>query len=248
MGVQLKELLSFSSFGPVLASGFSLPNLSPELAWVLAGFLPVFGMTIGKGGTMDDWTPPPVVDVEPDPPGPSWLFYAKATGDLIIKGALAIFHIGLLVPAMPFKDHYLGAIPGFGDFFDTFGLGDMTLGGMMGFVLTLFSIIVPCGLWYLALTSRVLEDPHGFFRESKVNRVVLTCVLVLYLGLLLLEISLIMARISAISAPPVFPGLQLDPPPNVFTMMVLSFLITAISFLMGWVTARLIIQVERGEI
>lgn len=222
----------------------------PAGAWASLGVLPLLGMAVNKSTTMDGWEPP--FTGEPPSPlhTPPYLFYIKCAGDAFIKALTGCFHLVLLSSAMPYQEEYLGEIPGIGHVFTGLFMGDLTLGALMAFLLTLGCIVIPVVFWYVSLTTRIFEDHQGFWRESKTNGIVFASILGVFIGLQVMEFSLLFQRIHDVADPVVIGGITLEDEasPNVWTMGVLSFLVMGLNFLFGWVTARLIIQVEKGEI
>ena len=251
---QRRRLLIIMGSLGFLASVVWWAGQESAIHFLTVSAVPLFGMALGRDGSMasdfEDITrlsgfpgaetrTPPSEALDPE-----WLLYAKGIFDGGMKAGLFIFHWALLTPALPFSDQYLGDVQGLGAFMDGIGLGDITLAALMGGILSIVAIMTPVGAWYLMLTSNTTFK--SYWHSSAVNKVILGSVIGLYALLLLMEWSILFGRIADMTQPPgPLPLLVEQPNPGV--MVVLSFLVSLVTFILGYLTAKLFISIERRQ-
>lgn len=246
---------TFGAVGILMAAGIPL---SPELIFGL-GALPLVGMaTSGNGSsaaeiqdfaqTIQDAIGGHAGNGDNPPlgrPDPEWLMWVKGSFDVFMKVALFFFHWILMSGALPFGDAYFGDAPAVGPFLDAIGLGNLTLAALMSWILSVVAILIPVCLWYMAFTTNVLGNFKGFWQSSPVNRILFVSVMLTYVGILSMEWTILYGRIEQLSTAASSALPSFIERPNPLVMVVLSFLVSLITFVLGALTAKLIIALER---
>ncbi len=235
--------------------------VSPELFAISLGMLPLVGTAFSGNGsaTIDaeainlnealggfgggNGELPPSFGAASDEP--DWLLGVKGAFDGFLKIALFFFHWILLSGALPFQKAYFGDAPGVGAFMDAVGLGDFTLAALMSWILAVVAILIPVVLWYLMFTTNVLGNFKGFWQSSAVNRVLFVTVMAVYVGILSMEWTILFGRIEQMTAASKSPLPSFIERPNPLVMVVLSFLVSLITFILGALTAKLVMTFER---
>ena len=247
--------LILGAVGVLVAAGIPL---SPELIFGL-GALPLLGVSYAGNGSstaeIQDFSQtiqdaiggydgngdnPPL-----ERPDPEWLMWVKGSFDVFMKVALFFFHWILLSGALPFGDAYFGDAPAVGPFLDAIGLGNLTLAALMSWILSVVAILIPVCLWYMAFTTNVLGNFKGFWQSSPVNRILFVSVMLTYVGILSMEWTILFGRIEQLSTAASSALPSFIERPNPMVMVVLSFLVSLITFVLGALTAKLIIALER---
>ncbi len=172
------------------------------------------------------------------------LFWMKVSGDLVMKTFLGIFHLSILSSALGDFGQEFGDLPAVGFIFDALGVGGFNLGTIISLALTLVFLAVPPAAWYLYEKN---YEPD-FWSKPSPNRLILISTIVLYSTLLCVELSILSSNIMASAAlqqnPSPFPLLDDEQPASPFIQGSLALLVTALGVVMGFVTSRLIQQVE----
>ena len=262
----MRWLYLYLALGMAWASGswFGLVNqASPEFFAMSLGMVPLAGVMMGGNGsgataTVPDFAQtiqaaigsgggggvlPPSYDH--GTPDPEWLMWVKGSFDVFMKVALFFFHWILMSGALPFGDAYFGDAPAVGPFLDAIGLGNLTLAALMSWILSVVAILIPVCLWYMAFTTNVLGNFKGFWQSSPVNRILFVSVMLTYVGILSMEWTILYGRIEQLSTAASSALPSFIERPNPLVMVVLSFLVSLITFVLGALTAKLIIALER---
>ncbi len=242
--------------GIVVVAGFVMAArgfpLSPELLFGL-GMLPIVGMSAtasdiidqlgvfqGNGNGGGNGLPP---DVAMGGKMPDWLLITMGVIEFGLLLPLLVVHWVLLSGAVPFGNVYLGDAQAIGGFLAAVGVGELTLAGVISGIISFVGIALPGVLWYLAFKTNLLGDFQGFLNSSHVTRVLFFAVCGVYLAIVGMEISIMLDRIAELNKPP-GPIPDFGEKSSAGSMIILSFIFTSINFLLGALSAKLVIGLE----
>ncbi len=249
---QRKSLL-FGGVGFLVVLGVWVTGQSPEALLFTLSMVPLAGMAVASGATLGQ------ASVSSNgtgrgsgssgPPTSDALFWLMVSIDVVAKGFLGFWHLSVLSGALGSFGSEFGSLVGLGPAFDAMGMGSWTLGTILALAMTLVFLGTSPAAWY---TYETKYTGPKFWETPSPDRLILMTIIGLYSALILFELIIIGQNIMAAAAIEQDAGpwgpliTEEDAPTSPLVQVGLSVLMTLLGVVVGWLSSRILIQIERG--